>query len=252
MSKKRRGSTSLRFASKGVERKFRRQLRRRLKTLRALIEKHAARELVETRTDARRVDQESFSVALRGLWVRFGDQPENEATSVVESTDRSVSTTVRASVKQAVPDARVLPSSLDLSEEISTITGRIKSLEDYYIERVGRELEKIAKSESSQQDLRDMLREQAGLADRKAELLARDVAGSLHAEIATKRAQEAGVRGYIWRTQRDERVRPEHEEREGERFTWDSPPDDGHPGEPPLCRCWAEPDIDSVLDDLGE
>ena len=57
-------------------------------------------------------------------------------------------------------------------------------------------------------------------------------------------------KGYIWRTQRDERVRALHEILEGEYCEWDDPPIigidtggievHGHPGEAWNCRCWAE------------
>ena len=46
---------------------------------------------------------------------------------------------------------------------------------------------------------------------------------------------------YIWRTQKDDRVRGEHAAREGEIFNWHIPPEGGHPGEDYNCRCWAEP-----------
>ena len=46
---------------------------------------------------------------------------------------------------------------------------------------------------------------------------------------------------YVWRTMQDEKVRPEHAEREGEVFCWDEEPEGGHPGEDYNCRCWAEP-----------
>jgi len=43
---------------------------------------------------------------------------------------------------------------------------------------------------------------------------------------------------YIWRTQEDDKVRPEHEALDGvERSWYDSP----HPGEEYGCRCYAEP-----------
>lgn len=45
---------------------------------------------------------------------------------------------------------------------------------------------------------------------------------------------------YIWRTQGDGKVRPEHAERDDEEFDWDNPPPGGHPGEAPNCRCWPE------------
>lgn len=45
---------------------------------------------------------------------------------------------------------------------------------------------------------------------------------------------------YIWRTQKDERVRPQHQEREGKVFSWYLKPINGHPGEATNCRCKAE------------
>jgi len=44
---------------------------------------------------------------------------------------------------------------------------------------------------------------------------------------------------YIWRTRGDSKVRSEHAERDGKVFEWDNPPEGGHPGEAPNCRCWA-------------
>jgi len=46
---------------------------------------------------------------------------------------------------------------------------------------------------------------------------------------------------YVWRTVGDDKVRGEHAQRAGQRFSWDDAPDGGHPGEDYNCRCWAEP-----------
>ncbi len=46
---------------------------------------------------------------------------------------------------------------------------------------------------------------------------------------------------YVWRCVGDERTRSEHEERDGEVFSWDEPPEGGHPGEDFGCRCLALP-----------
>jgi len=45
---------------------------------------------------------------------------------------------------------------------------------------------------------------------------------------------------YTWHTVGDGNVRPSHAERNGKVFSWDTPPDDGHPGEAYNCRCTAE------------
>lgn len=44
---------------------------------------------------------------------------------------------------------------------------------------------------------------------------------------------------YIWRTVGDERVRPSHEEHDGDAFNWHIPPETGHPGSEHNCRCWV-------------
>ena len=53
---------------------------------------------------------------------------------------------------------------------------------------------------------------------------------------------------YIWRTRRDNKVRPSHAANDGKIFAWDDPPGTGHPGDDYGCRCTAEP----YLPDLNE
>jgi SPP1 gp7 family putative phage head morphogenesis protein len=80
-------------------------------------------------------------------------------------------------------------------------------------------------------------------AESRAQLIARDQIGKLYGNVNEARQRDLGLKAYFWRTAQDERVREDHAAREGERFTWTDPPDDGHPGEPVQCRCWAEPDF---------
>ena len=44
---------------------------------------------------------------------------------------------------------------------------------------------------------------------------------------------------YVWYTRGDEKVRDTHAERQGMVFSWDNPPEGGHPGEDYGCRCLA-------------
>ncbi len=59
---------------------------------------------------------------------------------------------------------------------------------------------------------------------------------------------------YIWRTVGDGKVRSSHADRNGKVFSWADPPEGGHPGDAPNCRCWAEeiadPDKCKELEDL--
>lgn len=82
---------------------------------------------------------------------------------------------------------------------------------------------------------------------RRATLIARDQIGKLNGRLTQLRQENIGVKSYIWRGSLDERERLSHVEREGKEFRWDNPPEDGHPGQPILCRCSAE----AVLPEFG-
>lgn len=82
----------------------------------------------------------------------------------------------------------------------------------------------------------------AASSDRRSRFQARDLVGNLVAEITQATYQSVGVEEFIWRTQGDSRVRPEHRELAGKKFPISTgAPGVGLPGQPPGCRCWAEP-----------
>lgn len=89
-----------------------------------------------------------------------------------------------------------------------------------------------------------------GYGETRAELVARDQVGKLYGQINATRQKELGADRFIWRTVGDERVRDEHAELDGEEFSYSAGghPEEGLPGEAILCRCWAEPVFDEVID----
>jgi len=99
------------------------------------------------------------------------------------------------------------------------------------------------------EDMARDIQERFGATRKRAMLVARDQVGKLYGQINKTRLEGLGVEEYIWRSVNDSRVRPHHASRDGERFKWTEPPDDGHPGEPINCRCYAEPVFDSILKD---
>lgn len=101
------------------------------------------------------------------------------------------------------------------------------------------------------EEIASELEDRYGIADRHAELIARDQVGKFYGALNEERQTEIGVQKYAWRTARDNRVRDEHVLREGVEFSWDDPPEDGHPGEAINCRCEAQPDVTGLLEDLG-
>ncbi len=131
----------------------------------------------------------------------------------------------------------------------------------------GKQLTKITKLlESSEatglrvEELRDRIIDDLGVAESKAELLARDQVLTLNAEITRTRMQNSGITRYVWTTSGDERVRgnPDgkwpnggHYDLDGTEQRWDTPPivDErtgrrAHPGEDFQCRCTATPILD--------
>lgn len=94
------------------------------------------------------------------------------------------------------------------------------------------------------EDLRDELLERADVSESRAELIARDQTLKLNGAINQARQEGAGIDRYVWSTSGDERVREEHDALDGETFSWDSPPEPGHPGQDFQCRCVAIPVID--------
>lgn len=102
-----------------------------------------------------------------------------------------------------------------------------------------------------------------GISKDRAKLIARDQTAKLSGDLARIRQQDAGINSYLWRNSQDSRVvgnpggrypkgnarHGNHWTREGKEYQWDEPPSDGHPGQPILCRCRAEPVIN--LDKLN-
>lgn len=107
--------------------------------------------------------------------------------------------------------------------------------------------------------LKRELFDRGGVSDSRAELIARDQTLKTNAEINGARQESAGIERYIWSTSLDERVRgnpagrwPDaeisHYDLEGKIFSWDDPPEPGHPGEDYQCRCVALPYIEALAD----
>lgn len=107
--------------------------------------------------------------------------------------------------------------------------------------------------------LEDTLRKRAGILGNRTQLIARDQTNKFFGAVTEARHLDLGVVAYFWSTALDERVRgnpggryprarPSHWDREGKRFLYESPPEDGHPGTPVQCRCTQTPDFEGLLD----
>lgn len=106
-------------------------------------------------------------------------------------------------------------------------------------------------------DLAADLEQTYGMSEERARLIGRDQVGKLYADVDQARQRELGVTHFIWRSVRDERVRDEHQEFDGNKYAYADPPLNGKgepvmPGDEPLCRCQADPVFDDILAELEE
>jgi SPP1 gp7 family putative phage head morphogenesis protein len=123
----------------------------------------------------------------------------------------------------------------------------IRSIPSKYFDEVEVLVARAVASGQRWEDLAKELQKRFAVAEDRAKLVARDQVGKLYGNIQRLRQQNLGVERYVWRTVHDNRVRPEHAERDGQTFQWSKPPLDGHPGHAINCRCFAEPDFSDLL-----
>lgn len=117
----------------------------------------------------------------------------------------------------------------------------ISSIPDQYFDKVEGIVLRGAQSGKLSKDIASDIIEQFGVTERRAALIARDQVSKFNGNLNQLRQQNIGVTKYRWSTSGDERVRPEHEELDGEIFEWSDPPEVGHPGQDFQCRCSAIP-----------
>ena len=93
--------------------------------------------------------------------------------------------------------------------------------------------------------------------ENRAKLIARDQVQKFYSNLNELRQTSAGVEKYKWRTTMAITVRgrpdglyphaiPSHWDREDKTYSWEKPPEGGHPGQAINCNCYAEP----ILDDF--
>lgn len=123
----------------------------------------------------------------------------------------------------------------------------IKSMPEVYFDDVKNQVFEAIEKGTRHETLTKHLEERYEIPQNRAALIARDQIGKLYGDLNAKRQQNLGIDRYIWRTVNDNRVRPEHEEREGQSFLFSQPPSGGNPGEDIQCRCYAEPDLSALL-----
>lgn len=127
----------------------------------------------------------------------------------------------------------------------------LKSIPESFFSELEKSLSQQIADGARWEDLADTIEERYGVSESKAALIARDQVNKFNGDLARVRQTDLGVTGFTWRTMGDERVRSEHENRNGVSYKWEDPPEGETPGEPINCRCYAEPDVLSALEETA-
>lgn len=150
-------------------------------------------------------------------------------------------------------EVNVVGSETWIPDAIADFTRENVALVKTIPEQFFAELEKTLSADIADgarwEDMAADVEDRYGVASSRAELIARDQVGKFNGDLNRVRQTDLGITRFIWRTMGDERVREEHQALNGETFEWDDPPDGETPGEPIQCRCYAEPDVLSALED---
>lgn len=166
----------------------------------------------------------------------------NEFTSRVNVANQK---RFQNSVKSVVGiDLQSVVQTEGLTDILTATTRQNVSLIESIPEEYFKKLETIVWTETTQgssaSSMIDQITDLYKVTDNRARVIARDQTSKLNAALNQERQQSLGVEQYIWRTAEDERVRPSHEANDGKIFSYDDPPETGHPSHDVLCRCVAQ------------
>lgn len=159
--------------------------------------------------------------------------------------DKQVRTALGVDVFRHEPQLRPLVTNF-VAENVALI----KSLPTQYFSEIERIVTANVSRGVRHEQIAKMLEERFSITQSRARLIARDQVGKFHGQLAQTRQEALGVTRYIWRTVHDNRVRIEHQKRDGVVFAWNRPPADGIPGQAVNCRCYADPILSDIVDGL--
>lgn len=134
-----------------------------------------------------------------------------------------------------------------LQNRIKENVALIKSIPEQYFDKIRTAITFGIDTGEDYFSIKKEVKHIGNVTESRAKLIARDQTSKLFGELNQARQNNIGITHYIWRTAGDERVRPEHQDNNGKRFSWQSPPSTGHPGEDIQCRCVAEPDMSNLI-----
>jgi SPP1 gp7 family putative phage head morphogenesis protein len=182
------------------------------------------------------------------------------ARMAVNRVKRDVDDKLRAELRRSVKvdidpiirnDYRISPQiEMAVTENVALI----KSIPEQYFAKLEKHVLDAMVSGQRHDSFTEIVERVGKITENRAKVIARDQISKLNGSFNRIRQSTLGIDEYIWSTSQDERVRPTHQENEGKKFRWDSPPEEtGHPGEDVMCRCVAIPvfDLDSMEEQVA-
>lgn len=248
---------------RAVELAYTAQLLRVLGVVRTVVDRHlyvAERLLVQHRQAMKLDAAEDWNDTMAGIRLAVDQTfPSNTlgalAKPYAERAGAANKAELERQVRQAIGIA-VPVKDPKIGQRLEAWTtenvGLIKSIETQYLDDVQTVVTRSIADGDRWEELAAELADRFDVSESRAALIARDQVGKFYAAVNEARQVDLGITHFFWRTSGDERVRPEHQELEGKRFSWANPPKDGAPGQPINCRCTAEPDFAAVIDALED
>jgi len=210
--------------------------------------------------DAARLDESwdellaQIMIVARGSFEQItGQRPVQTAEQMANEVDPAQKKVIVRQLKQLLGvDIFLDDSNLAavINPFIATNVKYIKTIPRDYFDDVEQTVLRGFRSGKRADEVADELVQRTGVSRSKARVIARDQMNKLWGDLTRHRQTQAGLNEYRWRTAGDERVRTSHKRLNNKVFSWNKPPAVGHPGEPIQCRCWAEPLIDDLIDDI--
>ncbi|HXK36384.1 MAG TPA: phage minor head protein [Candidatus Paceibacterota bacterium] len=156
----------------------------------------------------------------------------------------TINNAIGVSVKDLLHDQKATKL---VAERLVEAVDLIKTLDYDLKTKLSREIWEAIQKGSDKIDVKKSILERSSVSEYRARLIALDQTSKLFSNLSRVRQEDIGVEKYNWRTVGDGAVRDEHQALEADSpHRWDTPTEEGYPGDAVQCRCVAEPILSSV------
>lgn len=197
--------------------------------------------------------RESLSLAMRQE--KLEQVTQAIATQTADQNKRELGKQIRAAtgIDVLIRDPKLADQVQDF---VASNVSAIKTIPEQLLGQVEQVVHRGIREGANVKMMTEEIDETFGVGKKRAARIARDQIGSLYGQLNAERQKSIGIKRFIWRTVRDNRVREEHTEREkasdpklgGTPYSYEDPPDGELPGEPHGCRCHGEPVFSDILE----